>query len=112
MFSVPFAVRVPLHAPDAVQEVVLVDDQVIFAVCPNTMLAESTPIVTVGIAVAVSITVWFAVPPSPLQVSVYASVPVAVGVKLSMPLVAFVPLHAPDAIHDVALVEDQVILAV
>jgi len=32
-----------------------------------------------------------------------------IGPTFSVPLVARVPLHAPDAVHDVAFVEDQVI---
>jgi hypothetical protein len=33
---------------------------------------------------------------------------VAVGVTVAVPLVAFVPLHAPLAVHDVAFVLDHV----
>ena len=40
------------------------------------------------------------------------SVPAAVGVTISVPLVACVPIHAPAAEHAVALVEDQVSVAV
>jgi hypothetical protein len=33
---------------------------------------------------------------------------VLVGDTVRVPLVAFVPLHPPEAVHEVALVEDQV----
>ena len=48
---------------------------------------------------------------APEQLSVYDSVPAAVGVTVSVPLVAWVPLQAPLAVQDVAFVEDQVSVA-
>ena len=44
----------------------------------------------------------------PVQFNVYVAV--AVGLTVEVPEVACVPDHAPLAVHDVALVEDQVIL--
>ena len=38
--------------------------------------------------------------------------PLAVGVTLNVPLVASAPLHEPLAVHEVALVDDQVTVAV
>ena len=52
-----------------------------------------------------------ALPPAPEQVNVYVSVPAAVGVSVAVPLVGSVPLHAPLAVQAVALVEDQVSVA-
>jgi len=57
--------------------------------------------------VTVTVTFWFAVPPVPVQESVY--VPVAVRlVSVCVPDVALVPDHALDAVQEVALVLDQV----
>lgn len=39
------------------------------------------------------------------------SLPTAVGVSVAVPLVASVPLQAPLAVHDVALVDDQMSVA-
>jgi hypothetical protein len=46
-------------------------------------------------------------PPVPVQVSVYLVVAESAAV-LAEPLMASVPLHPPDAVHEVALVDDQV----
>ncbi len=46
-------------------------------------------------------------PPGPSQVSVNAASAVMVALS-SLPDVAFAPLHAPEVVHDVALVADQV----
>jgi hypothetical protein len=54
-----------------------------------------------------------AVPPMPVQVSVYVAVPVAVGATTTEPLTPWVPLNAPaiapdvEAVHEVALVDDH-----
>lgn len=61
-----------------------------------------------GAAVTVTVALCDAgvVPVAPEQVSVYVAV--AVGVTACVPLVAFVPVQLPDAVHDVAFVEDHV----
>jgi|SRR5271165_5165352 len=53
---VPLVPSLPLHAPDAVQAVVLAVDQVKVALCPKVMLAGDTPMVTVGAGGAVTVT--------------------------------------------------------
>jgi hypothetical protein len=53
-----------------------------------------------------------ALPPVPVQPSVYVAVPVAVGVSVVEPLVVSVPDHAPDAVQDAALVELHVSVVV
>jgi uncharacterized protein (UPF0212 family) len=104
---------VPLHAPLAVHDVALVDDHVSVALDPTMIGLGETEIVTVGAAGAFTVSVAEALPlpPFPVQVSVYVSVPAAVGVSDCVPLVVCVPLHAPLAVHDVALVDDQVRVA-
>ena len=103
----------PLHAPLAVHDVALVDDQVRVALEPSVMLDGTTEIVTVGAAgvFTVSVAEALSLPPLPVHVSVYASVPAAAGVSDCVPLVASAPLHAPLAVHDVAFVDDQVRVA-
>jgi hypothetical protein len=104
----------PLQSPLAVHAVALVEDQVRVALPPSVMVAGATEISAVGAAGAVTVNVadCLALPPAPVQVRVYASLPVAVGVSVAVPLVAWVPLHAPLAVQDVAFVEDQVRVAV
>jgi hypothetical protein len=62
-------------------------------------------------AVVVTVTVALLaveVPPVPVQVIVYVAF--AVGDTDCVPLVALVPVHAPEAVHPVALVDDQVMV--
>jgi hypothetical protein len=54
-----------------------------------------------------TVTDWFALPPVPVHVSVYAAV-LVILVSDCEPEVALVPLQPPDAVHEVALVVDQV----
>ena len=70
--KVPLVASVPLHAPLAVQEVALVDDQVSVALWPTVIEVGDTAIVTVGTgggAVTVKEAVAFALPPAPVQVN-------------------------------------------
>ena len=63
---------VPLHAPLAVHDVALVDDQVTVALWPTVIEVGDTAIVTVGTggaAATVRVAVAFALPPAPVQVS-------------------------------------------
>jgi hypothetical protein len=50
-------------------------------------------------------------PETPEQVRVNVLLPAPVGVTDWVPLVACVPLHAPLALHALALVDDQVSVA-
>jgi hypothetical protein len=66
-------------------------------------------IVTVGTGgFTVNVAAPLPVPPAPVQLNEYCGEPVAVGVTVAVPLVAFVPVHAPLAVHDVAFVLDHV----
>jgi hypothetical protein len=56
--------------------------------------------------VTVTVAVFEADPPAPLQVSTKLVVCVSAAVTC-VPDVNLDPLHPPDAVHDVALVEDQ-----
>jgi hypothetical protein len=110
--AVPLVDWLPLQAPLAVHAVAFVDDQVSVALAPSVIVVGFTEIVTVGAtAFTVRTAVLAALPPGPVQVSMYESVPVAVGVMDLVPLVPCDPLHAPLAVHAVAFVEDQVSVA-
>ena len=112
--AVPLVASLPLHAPDAVQEVALVEDQVSVALPPDRIALGPTLRLTVGAGVfcgeTVTVTDCAALPPAPVQVSVNVEFAVSVPLEAE-PLVALPPLHAPDAVQEVALVEDQVSVA-
>src|ERR1700722_508427 len=78
---------------------------------PPPALPERTVTVVRG-AVTVSLTTLLAlVLPDPEQLSVYDGAPASVGVTISLPLVACVPLQEPLAVQEVAFVEDHVSVA-
>jgi hypothetical protein len=98
----------PDHAPEAVQLVASVDDQVSVELAPVAIVCGFTPIVTVGAgAFTVTAADCEALPPLPVQLNVKVLVPVSAPVG-SLPLVALAPDHAPEAVQPVALVDDQV----
>ena len=59
-----------------------------------------------GAAPAVTVTVWLAVPPAPLQLSVNVVVAESAA-EVSLPLTGRDPLHPPEAVQLVAFVDDQ-----
>ena len=70
---VPENAALPLHAPDAVQEVALVEDQVKVALPPE--VTEDTDVVRVTVGgttgtVTVIVTDWLTLPPAPVHVMV------------------------------------------
>lgn len=105
----PLVASAPDQPPDAVQAVALVEDQVNIDEPPLVTLVGLALIETVGVAGAVTLTVadCAAVPPAPVQVSVYLVAAVSAAVFCE-PLVARAPLQPPDAAQEVAFVEDQV----
>lgn len=108
MLCVPLTASVPAHAPEAVQEVALVEDQVNVEVPPLATLVGLALKDTVGAgADTVTVADCDADPPVP----VHASVNLVVAVKaevLAEPLMGSDPLQPPDAVQAVALVADQV----
>lgn len=111
--AVPLVASEPLQAPLAVHDVALVADHVSVALLPTAIVVGDIPIVTTGAGVlTVSVAVLLALPPLPVQVISYESVPTAVGVTDCVPLVASAPLHAPLAVQAVAFVDDHVSVAV
>ena len=97
----------PDHAPEAVHDVALVEVQVSVELPPLETLVGLALIDTVGAGVTVTVADCVAEPPPPTQVSVNLVVAVRAEV-LAEPLVGSVPLQPPDALHEVALVDDQV----
>jgi len=117
---VAFAVRIPVlsepgvafapdQAPEAVQDVALVELQESVEELAEIIELGLAAIVTVGSAeeaVTVTVADWLVEPPAPVQVSEYVAVVVRLPV-LCEPEVACVPDQAPEAVHEVALVEVQ-----
>jgi hypothetical protein len=107
----PLVALAPDHAPEAVQPVASVDDQLSVALAPLARVCGLAEIVTVGAgALTVTVADCEALPPLPVQLSVKALVLVRAPVD-SEPLVALAPDHAPDAVQLSALVDDQVSVA-
>jgi hypothetical protein len=101
--SVPDGALVPVQPSEAVQDVALVDDHVRVVEKFVVTVVGSALNVTVGGPINVAVALALAEPPVPEQVKV--KVVVAFNAALiSVPVVAFVPLQAPEAEHEVALV--------
>jgi hypothetical protein len=109
----PLSALAPDHAPEPVQEVALLDDQVNVEATPLLTVLGAAAKLTVG-AAAFTETVadCDALPPVPVHVSTYVEVAFNAPVDCE-PLVATAPDHAPEAVHAVALLvaHDNVELA-
>lgn len=104
----PLGALAPDQAPEAEQVVALRLDQVSVELAPVvTVLGLALRVTVVGVAATVTVADCVAEPPVPEQVSPYSLVLVRAPVD-HVPLVATGPLHAPEAVHEVACVEDQV----
>ena len=98
----------PDHAPEAVQELASVDDQLRVDELPLTTEVGFAVSDTMGTgAVTVTLADALAVPPSPVQTM--AKVLELVNAPLDwLPEVALMPSHAPEAVQELASVDDQV----
>jgi len=104
--TVPIYAFVPLQLAEAVQLVALVELQVNVDVLPLTTVAGAAVSVAVGTGTTVTVVVTAGlVPPAPVQVSVKLVVAAVSVPVLFVPLVANVPVQAPEAVQAVALVE-------
>ena len=105
----PLIACAPLHPPDAVQLVALVEVQARVDAPPLVTLAGLALRDTVGAAGAETVTVadCDAEPPAPVQVRVNFVVAVRAAVVCE-PVVASAPLQPPEAVQAVAFVADQV----
>ncbi len=107
----PLVARVPDQPPDALQEVVLVDDQDRVEVPPLAMVLGLALKLTVGAGdLTDTVADCAALPPAPVQVRVYVAFAVSAPVDCE-PLSALPPDQAPEATHAVAEVEDQLSVA-
>ena len=89
-------------------DVAFVDDHVNVLLSPLLTVAGAADSATVGgELVTATEALAGAVPPIPAQLSVNVESASNAPV-LALPDTAFVPLQAPDAVHDVALVDDHV----
>jgi hypothetical protein len=104
---VPEVALVPDQPPEAVHEVALVEDQVSVEALPLTTEVGLAVSDTVGTPVTVTLADTLALPPAPAQVR-RKSVLAVRGPVDWLPEVALVPDQPPEAVHEVASVEDQV----
>jgi hypothetical protein len=104
----PLIALLPDQPPEAVQAVVLVDDQVSVVAAPLLTVLGAAERLTVGAGVlTVTVADCVALPPLPVQVSPKVALAVRAPVDCE-PLTALLPDHAPEALHEVALLETQV----
>lgn len=110
--SEPVTALAPAQPPDAVQLAALLDDQFSVVEPPLATVVGIAVSVTDGAAgwVTVTLTDCVADPPAPVQVNANAEFAVRAPVD-ALPDVALVPLQLPEAVHVVALVDDQVSVA-
>jgi len=103
----PLVASLPLHPPEAVQDVALVDDQDSVELPPLAMVLGLALKLTVGAAeVTVTVADCAALPPPPVQVRVYVVFALSAPVECE-PLVGWLPDQPPDAAQEVAFVVDQ-----
>ena len=101
----PFA---PLQAPEAVQEVALLLDQVSVAAAPAFTVLGAALSVTMGALLdTVTVADCVADPPAPVQVNSYSVVLVIAPVDHD-PLVGTLPCQPPEAVQAVASADFQV----
>lgn len=102
----------PVQPPDAVQAVALTEDQLSVVEPPLAKVVGDAVRITDGAAggVTVTFTDCVASPPAPVQVSAKEEFAVS-GLVVAVPEVALVPLQLPDAVQEVASVDDQVSVA-
>jgi hypothetical protein len=107
----PLIALLPDQPPEAVQAVVLVDDQVSVVVAPLLTVLGAAERLTVGAGVLTdTVADCVALPPVPVQVSPKVALALIAPVDCE-PLTALLPDHAPEALHEVALDDDQVRVA-
>ncbi len=114
--ALPDVDLLPLQLPEAVHAVALVDDHVSVEPLPEFTVDGAAdrltegPCGTEGGAITFAVTVWPAVPPDPLHVSVYDVVATSAPVD-SVPASSFAPLQPPEASHSEAFDDVQLRLA-
>jgi hypothetical protein len=108
VLCVPPVATAPDHAPEAVQAVALLEDQVNVELPPLvTLLGLVLSDTLGGVADVVTVADCDAEPPAPVHVIVYFVVAEMADVAVE-PLVAMLPLQPPDAAQAVVFADDQV----
>jgi hypothetical protein len=103
----PLTALVPDQAPDAEQVVALVADQLNVELLPLATVLGLAASVTAGAdELTDTIADWSALPPAPVQESMYVALAVNAPVCCE-PLMLMDPDQAPDAVQEVALDVDQ-----
>ena len=101
----------PDQPPDAAQEVACLADPVRVELLPLSTELGLALKVTVGAGVfADTVADCVALPPALVQVNIYVASAVSAPVDWE-PLIGFAPDHEPEAVHAVALVVDQLSVA-
>lgn len=108
----PLVALAPLHAPVPVQLVALVDDHVRVVLPPCVKDEGEAEMATDGAGVTATdetarVELCVVVPPVPVQASVYEKFPATADETDAVPLVALLPVHAPEAMQLEALLDDH-----
>jgi hypothetical protein len=98
----------PVQPPEAVQAVALLETQLNVEVPPLATVLGLALMLTVALGVLLTVTVadCAALPPVPVQLSVYVALAVSAPVDW-VPVTDFVPDQAPEAVQEVAFVAVQ-----
>jgi hypothetical protein len=108
----PLTALLPDQPPEPVHAVALADVQFSVAAAPLFTVLGAAERLTVGAGVLTETVVdCVALPPVPVQTNTYVAFAVSAPVDAE-PLVAFAPDQAPEAVQEVALVDDHVRLDV
>ena len=103
----PLIPSLPDQPPEAEQAVALVEDQLKVDALPLAMVLGLAVKLTVGIGVVTeTVADCVALPPVPVHVSPYVALAESAPVDCE-PLTGLLPDQAPEAIQEVALVDDQ-----
>jgi len=104
VFCEPLSVVVPLQAPEAAHVVALVDAQERVVDAPLETVVGFAVNDSVGGGATVTVTDRLVLPPAPVQVKAYVWVAVSGPVDV-LPVIAFDPLQAPEAVQPEAFEE-------
>ena len=107
----PVTAWLPDQPPDAVHAVALVEDHVKVDAAPLFTVLGFAEKLTVGDGVVTeTVADCVALPPEPVQVREYVALAVSAPVDCE-PMRGLLPDHAPEAVQEVALLDDQVKVA-
>jgi len=114
VFALPEVARLPLQAPLATQLDASVEDHVSVELLPlvtDVGFAEMFSVGALTTVLTATVVASVVVPPAPVQASAKVLLGLVSAPVLTLPEVERGPLHAPLAVQFVALVDDQLIVA-